>query len=168
MGRGTDASCMHKYLEKVEGDGNQRPQEISMEEFLPAGALLLDFLASTVDRLESWKYPPGEEIKFYQKARNLSYRLLDEVVVKEIIVREISEEEIRSITSWMWDKWEKDQWMHPTQVMSLDNEEIRISLYDIYRLSGKIECENPRTASKEEDRKRPGCPSMLIMKPKLG
>ena len=68
MGRGTDASCMHKYLEKIEGDGIQKPQEINMEEFLPAGAPLLDFLAATVDRLESWKYPPGEEIKFYQKA----------------------------------------------------------------------------------------------------
>ncbi len=59
MGKGTDASCMHRYLEKIEGDGIQKPQEISMEEFLPAGAPLLDFLASTVDRLESWKYPPG-------------------------------------------------------------------------------------------------------------
>ena len=131
MRRGTDANCMHKYLEKVEGDGIQRPQDINMEEFLPVGAPHLDFLASTVDRLESWKYPPGEESKFYQKARNLSYKLLDEVVVKEIIVGETSEEEIRSITSWMWDQWEKDQQMNPTQIMSLDNEEIRISLYDI-------------------------------------
>lgn len=158
MGRGTDASCMHRYLEKIEGDGIQKPQEINMEEFLPAGAPLLDFLASTVDRLESWKYPPGEEIKFYQKARNLSYKLLDEVMVKEIIVGETSDEEIRSIASWMWDQWEKDQRMNPTQIMSLDNEEIRISLYDIYRLSGKIECEFPRAVSKEEDRKRPGLP----------
>ena len=59
MGRGTDASCMHRYLEKIEGDGIQTPQEINMEEFLPAGAPLLDFLAAIVDRLESWKYPPG-------------------------------------------------------------------------------------------------------------
>ena len=59
MGRGTDASCMHKYLEKIEGDGIQKPQEINMEEFLPAGAPLLDFQAAIVDRLESWKYPPG-------------------------------------------------------------------------------------------------------------
>ena len=52
-------------------------------------------------------------------------------MVKEIIVGETSDEEIRSITSWMWDQWEKDQQMNPTQIMSLDNEEIRISLYDI-------------------------------------
>ena len=159
MGRGTDASCMHKYLEKVNGDGIQLPNETIMQDFVPAGAPLLDFLATTVERIESWKYPPAEEIKFYQKARNLNYKLLDDVVVKEIIVGETPEEEIRSVTSWLWDQWEKDQRMNPTQIISLDNEEIQITLYDIYRLAGVIECKLPLVASKKEEMiKRPGLP----------
>ena len=119
---------MHKYLEKVNGVGIQIPHQTTMQDFLPAGAPLLDFLASTVDRLESWKYSPGEEIKFYQKARNLNHKLLDDVIVKEIIVGETSDEDIRSIVSWLWDQWEKDQRMNPTQIISLDNEEIQINL----------------------------------------
>ena len=159
MGRGTDASCMHKYLEKVSGDGIQIPNQTNMQDFLPAGAPLLDFLASTVDRLESWKYPPGEEIKFYQKARNLNYKLLDDVIVKEIIVGETSDEDIRSIVSWLWDQWEKDQRMNPTQIISLDNEEIQINLYDVYRMAGVIECNLPIAATKKEESiKRPGLP----------
>ena len=159
MGRGSDAQCMNKYLEKVVQDGIQVPQHININEFLPAGAPLLDFLASTIERAETWKYPPQEEIKFYQKARSLSYNLLEDVIVKEIIVGETTDEEIRSIGTWMWKQWEKDQRMNPTQIISLDNEEIQSTLYDVYRLAGKIECESPRVATKiEEKEQRPGLP----------
>ena len=61
MGRGTDATCMHKHLERVGEDGILIPQRADMQDFLPAGAPLLDFLASTMDRIETWKYPPSEE-----------------------------------------------------------------------------------------------------------
>ena len=159
MGRGTDAQCMHKFLQKVKEDGIQIPNHISLDDFLPAGAPLLDFLVSTVDRAETWKYPPKDELRFYQKARSLSYKLLDDVVIKEIVVGKTSNEEIRSISSWMWNQWEKDQKMHPTQVISLDNEEIQTTLYDVYRMAGKIKCEYPRIASKiEEKEQRPGLP----------
>ena len=154
MGRGSDAACMNRYLEKSGEDGISIPKRISIDEFLPAGAPLLDFLASTVDRIETWKYPPSEEIKFYQKARNINYKLLDEVIVKEIIIGETSGEEINEITAWLWKQWEKDQRMNPTQIMSLDNEEIKITLYDIYRMAGVIKCEFPRVASKVEESKQ--------------
>ena len=161
MGRGTDATCMHKYLEKVGEDGILIPQRANMQDFLPAGAPLLDFLASTMDRVETWKYLPREEIKFYQKARNINYKLLEEVVVKEIIVGETPGQEINEITAWMWKQLEKDQRirMNPTQIMSLDNKEIKITLYDIYRLAGVIKCKFPRIASKtEESSQRPDLP----------
>ena len=159
MGRGTDAQCMHKFLEKVTHDGVQIPRNINLNDFFPAGAPLLDFLATTIEREETWKYPPKEEIKFYQKARSLSYNLLEDVVVKEIIVGITTEAEIKDIASWMWDQWEKDQKMNPTQIISLDNEEIQINLYDVYRLAGRIECKTPRVASKiEEKEQRSGLP----------
>ena len=159
MGWGTDAHCMHKYLEKVGEDGIQIPRHININDFLPAGAPLLDFLATTIERAETWKYPPKEEIRFYQKARSISYNLLEDVIVKEIVVGKTPDEEIKSIATWMWDQWEKDQRMNPTQIMSLDNEEIQITLYDVYRLAGKIECKNPRVANKTEEREqRPGLP----------
>ena len=159
MGRGTDALCMNKFLEKVSDDGVQIPRNINLNDFFPAGAPLLDFLATTVEREESWKYPPKEEIKFYQKARSLSYNMLEDVVVKEIVVGVTTEAEIKAVASWMWDQWEKDQRMNPTQIMSLDNEEIQINLYDVYRLAGRIECKYPQVASKtEEKEQRPGLP----------
>ena len=159
MGRGTDAACMNRYLEKIGDDGILIPKRVNIEDFLPAGAPLLDFLASTMERVESWKFPPKEEIKFYQRARNVSYKLLDDILVKEIIIGETPSEEINSITTWMWEQWEKDQRMNPTQIISLDNEEIKITLYDIYRLAGVIECEFPRVAAKtEEIVQRPGLP----------
>ena len=159
MGRGTDAACMNKYLEKIGEDGMLIPRRVNINEFLPAGAPLLDFLATTLDREESWKFPPKEEIKFYQRARNVNYKLLDEVQVREIIIGETSVEEIKSITTWMWKQWEKDQRMNPTQIISLDNEEIKCTLYDIYRMAGVLDCNFPRIAAKDEELiQRPGLP----------
>ena len=59
----------------------------------------------------------------------------------------------------MWEQWEKDQRMNQTQIMSLDNEEIKITMYDIYRLARVIDCKLPRVAARiEEIVQRPGLP----------
>lgn len=159
MGQGCDSGCMSSYLAKVSRSEVQIPTDISMEDFLPAGAPLLDFLAVSMDRLETWKLPPREEISLYQRARGLSYSMLDNIRVEEILVGESSNNQISEKIEFFWDSWCKDQKMLPTQTVSMDNEEIRITLFDVYRLAGKLECKFPRLASdKVEDRFYPGIP----------
>jgi len=75
--RGSDSDCMSKYLAKVNQSGLQIPESIRFEDFLPAGAPLLDFLAVSMDRMETWKLPPRDEISFYQRARGLSRSMID-------------------------------------------------------------------------------------------
>ena len=158
--RGSDSDCMSKYLAKVNQSGLQIPESIRFEDFLPAGAPLLDFLAVSMDRMETWKLPPRDEISFYQRARGLSRSMIDNVKVREIIAGESREGQIEQIIEEFWENWSKDQRMLPTQIISMDNEEIQITLYDVYRLAGKIPCEFPRLSAQDVDEvnKYPGVP----------
>ena len=144
MGRGCDRSCMAQYLRKVKVDGVQIPRGTRFSDFLPAGAPILDFLSVSMEKMECWKYPSISEIRFYQENRGLSLKMLQEVQVREIIVGETTSEECAEIFKWFWDQYEKDQKLLPTSVVSMDNEEIKISLMDIYYMAGKVETTFPR------------------------
>ena len=60
---------------------------------------------------------------------------------------ESSNEEMDNVIKFFWDNWCKDQRMLPTQTCSMDNEEECLTLYDVYRLSGRIQCKFPCLAS---------------------
>ena len=149
MGRGSDRTVMTTYLKNVNRSGIQIPRGIKFNDFLPAGAPLLDFLAVSMDKMECWQYPSKSEINSYQRNRGLSLNMLQEIEVKEVIVGETTPEHCKEIFSWFWSKHEKDQKLFPTAVCSMDNEEIKISLIDVYRMAGKIETVFPRKISDE-------------------
>ena len=144
MGVGCDRNCMAQYLRKVKVDGIQIPRDTRFSDFLPAGAPILDFLSVSMEKMECWRYPSISEIRFYQENRGLSVKMLQEVRVREIIIGETSSEECAEIFKWFWDHYEKDQKLLPSSVISMDNEEIKISLMDIYYMAGKIETRFPR------------------------
>ena len=147
MGRGSDRSVMSTYLKNVNQAGIQIPRGTKFEEFLPAGAPLLDFLAVSMDKMECWQFPSKCEINEYQRIRGLSLDMLQEVEVKEIIIGETSPDQCKQIFSWFWERHELDQKLFPTSVCSMDNEEIKISLVDVYRMAGKIPTVFPRRIS---------------------
>ena len=147
MGRGRDKSVMMTFMKKVNQAGIQIPVGTKFEEFLPAGAPILDFLAVSMEKMECWQFPTKPEIRKFQQNRGLSYSMLQEVEVKEIVVGETSSDHCREIISWFWSNYEKDQKLLPTAVCSMDNEEIRISLLDVYRMAGRVRTDYPRRIS---------------------
>jgi hypothetical protein len=134
-----DAECMDKFLNVVIPNGLQDPGLVPTDQFLPAGSSVLDFLAVSRERQDTWSILPREEILAYQQNRGLSYKMLDEIQVKEIIVGVSSDEEIQEAVDWFWKNYRMDQDMFPSTVISMDCEEIKISLHDIYRLAGQME-----------------------------
>ena len=149
MGRGSDRSVMSTYLKNVNQSGVQIPRGIKFDDFLPAGAPILDFLAVSMEKMECWQFPSKTEINSYQRNRGLSLNMMHEVEVKEVIIGETTPEQCNEIFSWFWSKHEKDQKSYPTAVCSMDNEEIKISLLDVYRMAGKIGTIFPRRISDE-------------------
>ena len=144
MGRGCDKSVMSTYLKCVDVSCVQIPRGIKFEDYLPAGAPILDFLAISMEKMECWQIPTRCEINKYQRTRGLSLRMIQEVEVKEIIIGETSPGKCKEIFSWFWENHRRDQKTLPTAVCSMDNEEIRISLVDVYRMAGKIGSTFPR------------------------
>ena len=61
--------------------------------------------------------------------------MLDDVEVKEIIIGVSSPEEILEIRKWMEAQHAKDQAILPTNVVSMDMEELRITHYDRMRMT---------------------------------
>ena len=65
--------------------------------------------------------------------------MLEDVEVMELVTGVTEPEEIRTIVKWFCDQHGKDQALFPTKTISMDAEDVQISLYDCYRLAGKVE-----------------------------
>ena len=141
---GTDKICMNKFLSVILLSSLQFVQNHSQDEFLPAEAALIDYLYVAQDRRDAWRYPPREEILLYRKNRVLSQLMLEDMEVKEIIAGVTSKEEMAEIFEWFWEQFNKDQLIFPTHTVSMDVKEVSETLYDCYRLAGKMDREDGR------------------------
>ena len=149
MNKGRDQECMERFLPKIIVSGVQDPKLDTFKNLLPAGALILDFLSVQMEKSEDWKYPPRDTITFFQNERGLSYKLLNQVEVREILIGSTPEKEIDEILLWFWAEYFRDQRIFPTHVVSLDVEQIQATLYDVYRMAGRILCEGDQRFSME-------------------
>ena len=84
--------------------------------------------------------------------------ILDQVEVKEIVVGLSTEQEIEEIISWFWNKYAIDQRILPTNVVSMDVEEIKVTLYDTLRIAGRIPFKKGRLMSRREESQIKGQP----------
>ena len=155
MGRKQDESCMKKYLNRISGNGLQDPSIGLRSAFLPEGTPLLEYLAVYQEKMDSWKYPSREEINIFKRGRGLSLKMIQEVEVQEVIVGETRPDQIKEVEEWFWERWLYVQEKCPTQVVSLDNEQVSLT-YDIWRMSGKIEMTGSVRRSKEKELARSG------------
>ena len=99
--------------------------------------------------MDSWKYPLRSEVEFCRRNRGLSFMMLKEIEVREIEVGVTTPSEIKETVEWFWSWQAADQKAFPSNVVSMDNEEIRISLYDVYRLAGQIKFSGSRVVARE-------------------
>ena len=158
INRGKDQKCMEDYLKSTEKGGMQNPQLDSYRNLLPAGAPLLDFLSCTMERVDDWNLPGRAEVDYWSHERGITMDILNQVEVKEIIVGRSTEEEIEQITSWFWDKYALDQKILPTNVVSMDVEEIKVTLYDTLRIAGRIPYKKGQLMSRREEKTIRGQP----------
>ena len=158
INRGKDQKCMEDYLKVTEKGGMQNPQLESVHNLLPAGAPLLDFLSCAMERVDDWILPGRAEVDFWSFERGITYDILKQVEVKEIIVGRSTEQEIDEITSWFWDQYALDQKILPTHVVSMDVEEIKVTLYDTLRIAGKLPFKKGQLMSRKEEKTIKGQP----------
>ena len=135
-----DEEYMSTFLDKVIVNGVQDPGLSHFEEFLPRSTPLVDFLSIGICSGAGWKYPLAlaDTIHGIQKNRGLSYQLLDDVEIKEIIAGVSSPEEILEIRKWKEAQHAKDQAILPTNVVSMNVEELCITHYDWRRMTGEL------------------------------
>ena len=67
------ATNMDLYLNKNNKSGIPDLRVGDWEDFLPAGAHLIDFLAVAIDQEATWKYPCPAKIRYYQENRVIWY-----------------------------------------------------------------------------------------------
>lgn len=98
---GGDERYMSLYLNQVSPDGLDWPSRLTLDEFLPLHAPLLDFLVEDTKRTDAWKYPKLEELERYQKIRGLNLQMLDRIEVRELICGVSSTSEILEVKKWI-------------------------------------------------------------------
>ena len=142
---GRDQINMQRYITRVSKTGLDMPTILTMEQFLPAGAPLLDFLIHDSRKLEGWKYPKLEDLEKYQANRGLNLGMLNEIEVRELTCGVSSDEEISEVRDWITRMHQMDQDRVATQVISLDVEDVKVTYYDTLRMAGKLSImpENP-------------------------
>ena len=161
MGKRRDSECMAKYLERIDVSGLQDPKLTSWGSFVPCKSPLLDYLVVAMEEKDdNWRFPRLDLLKGFQKDRGLSYNMLRDCVVKEIVVGKYSPSEIKEISEWMDAMHERDQVSLPCSAISLDVEDQQTSLYDVYRMCGKLEFSGKKKvlATTLENIIRPGLP----------
>ena len=95
----------------------------------------------------------------------LSYSMFKMLEVREVLTGTSSDAELDRAFSWFNMHAKNAQKQYPTNVVSMDNEEIKTSLYDVYRKSGRNKCDWPRPMAKYlEDSIRDGLDRYLIQK----
>ena len=110
----------------------------------------MEYLDVYQERMDAWKYPTREEINLFDRGRGLSMKMLKEVEVRVIVAGKTSPERIKEIVEWFCDKWLYTQECS-TQVVSLDNEQVSMTLYDMYRMAGRIEMAGQTRRSKQKE-----------------
>ena len=142
---GKDQINMQRYITRVSKTGLDMPTILTMEQFLPAGAPLLDFLIHDTRKLEGWKYPKLEELEKYQANRGLNLGMLEEIEVRELVCGIGSKDKISEVRDWIKEMHQKDQELFASQVISLDVEDVKVTYYDTLRMAGKLSImpENP-------------------------
>ena len=82
---GGDERYMSLYLRRVSESGLDWPSKLTLDQYLPLHAPLLDFLVEDAKRIDGWRYPKLEELEKYQRIRGLNMKLLDRIEVRELI-----------------------------------------------------------------------------------
>ena len=103
------------------------------------------------DAPDDWNLPGRAEVDFWSYNRGLTKDILNQVEVREIVVGFSTDEEIDEITSWFWDKYAIDQKILPTNVVSMDVEEIKVTLYDTLRIAGRLPFKKGQVMSRKEE-----------------
>ena len=113
------------------------PSKLTLDEFLPLHAPLLDFLVEDTKRIDSWKYPKLEELEKYQRIRGLNLKMLDRIEVRELVCGVSSASKILEVKEWIDRMQDADQRMFGTRIVSFDVEDVKTTYFDTHRMAGK-------------------------------
>ena len=94
---GGDERYMSLYLRRVSHSGLERPSKLTLDEFLPLHAPLLDFLVEDTKRIDL----KLEELEKYQRIRGLDLKMLDRIEVRELVCGVSSTSEILEVKEWI-------------------------------------------------------------------
>ena len=134
---GGDERYMSLYLRRVSHFGLAWPSKLTLDEFLPLHAPLLDFLLEDTKRIDAWKYPKLEELEKYQRIRGLDLKMLDRIEVRELVCGVSSASEILEVKEWIERMQDADQRMFGTRIVSFDVEDVKTTYFDTLRMAGK-------------------------------
>ena len=135
IGHRQDEKCMNRFLSNSKLDEMVDPNIIPICEIIPCSLPLIDYLRVHCQTPWSWAKPSNDTVECWAHQRGLSYSYEENVDVREIIFGKSNEEDIQEFHDWISDQYDVDQITLPTCVISLDVRDMKVSWYDLLRIT---------------------------------
>ena len=133
-----DLDTLKTFLSVNKRDALCLPSTVKLNDAIPVGAPILDFLAvESKSTTNKHKYPSEDEIKIYQMNRGCDYKSIfpidpeAEVCVKEVFIGFNSRDEILSKFSWLKEKVKEDNQIFPHGTISFSMKDVKITENDL-------------------------------------
>jgi hypothetical protein len=134
-----DADHMAAWLENVTHESLVAdPGHLEYEKVFPCAAPLADFLLLDCEREDSYVLPSLDVVRKWVSTRSITADWASKVHVKEFIVGHSTEEEFHSFRADFFRRHCRDQNELPTGVLSLDVEDVKAQVHDLYRMRTRV------------------------------
>ena len=116
---------MQRFLKHIHPGYLRLPASADPAELLPRSAPVLDYLRVYRLRAQGWRYPAPQTLEDWSTKRAVSHKSLRDVMVREIFVGSTPASEVTKFAEWVHEKHTENQAECPTNVLSLDVEEMQ-------------------------------------------
>ena len=131
------------------------PRLVPFEDMIPSSAPLIDFLCLDSERDDTWSCPSWDTVRKWRDNRSITSEWATKVSVKEFVIGSGSEDQFGSFKANFWRRYQRDQEEFQTGVISLDNESVPCTTYDVVRIAENPDAWIPLTTMKDDDRAIP-------------
>ena len=132
-----DEKMLKAFLDNINPKVLEIPDLVRNEDILQTGTTVLDMVRCIQNKEAAWKYPSKETLNVWSSKRAVSWESLTDVDIREVYIGTSTESEVEDFTVWVKSQHEKNQKEFPTEILSFDVEEIRISRFDYTRIVSK-------------------------------
>ena len=108
---------------------------LDLDDVMPLGAPVIDFLRVDSERPDGWAHPSLSLIDGWRSNRGIPRNYPCTLDIRECVIGKATEEDWIAFDKWVRDQWDSDQAYFPSWTLSFDTEQVFITTFDWIEMS---------------------------------